>query len=143
MACRIRLLTGERVGQTLREAESETMTKGDGRLPGTVILITLMVGAGVLTACGDGGGGMASTATPATGVDRGRVVYSRYCNSCHPGGGRGAGPSIQMLGSTWTDYELEHIVRQGKSRMPSFNEKSIPEPELDDLILYIRSLQKP
>src|SRR5689334_9796266 len=67
----------------------------------------------------------ATTAAAATGAERGKVVFARYCNTCHPGGGRGSGPSLLSVAQTAGDGQIKTIVRNGKNRMPPFGESTI------------------
>ena len=69
----------------------------------------------------------------------GEAVYIRYCNVCHPGGGRGAGPSIK--GTRLSGGELREIIRHGKRQMPGFGPSNIPDEELDDLVQYVLALR--
>ncbi len=71
----------------------------------------------------------------------GEAVFARYCNTCHPGGGFGAGPSLILALPRLTDAEVRDIIRRGKTRMPGFSENEISDPELADLITYIRGLK--
>jgi mono/diheme cytochrome c family protein len=111
-------------------------------IAGLFLLSTL--GALTLAGCAE------SSAAPSTpsaavepGLSRGKAVYQRYCNVCHPGGGRGSGPSLQTLAGIWSDQEIARLVREGKNRMPPFSDKVISNDELTDLIAYIRTLKKP
>lgn len=65
----------------------------------------------------------------------GQVAYMRYCNSCHPGGAGGLGPSLNDKPIPAKVVELQ--VRQGFGVMPSFSEQVIPEPELEALGEYV------
>jgi mono/diheme cytochrome c family protein len=68
------------------------------------------------------------------------VVFAQYCQSCHPGGGRGAGPSLVQSGIS--REEFVSTVRQGKGRMPAFNAGLIPDDDLNAMYDYISSLSK-
>ncbi|MDQ5825235.1 MAG: cytochrome c [Chloroflexota bacterium] len=90
-----------------------------------------------LAACDNGGSGNSGT-----GVARsGEVVFQRYCNVCHPGGGLGAGPSIIRELPGLTDQQVRDLVRHGESRMPGFSDREISEEELANLLVYIRGLK--
>ena len=105
----------------------------------------------MLAACDSGSGNPSPTpanggsqvgienATP--GLPRGQAVYARYCNSCHPGGGRGAGPSLIELGPALSDDLLRDSVRKGRNRMPAYNQTLINDDALTDMIAYIRTLK--
>ncbi|HEY0068959.1 MAG TPA: cytochrome c, partial [Chloroflexia bacterium] len=90
----------------------------------------------VLAAC-DSGGANSGTAL----VRSGEVVFGRYCNACHPGGGFGAGPSLILALPGLSDDQVRDIVRHGKNRMPGFSTQEISDTELDDLIGYMRGLK--
>lgn len=88
----------------------------------------------VLAACDSGGD---AGAIPRSG----EVVFGRYCNTCHPGGGLGAGPSLIRSVPDLSDDQLRDIVRHGKSRMPGFTEQEISDAELEELIGFVRGLK--
>ncbi len=90
----------------------------------------------VLAAC-DGGEGNSGTEL----VRSGEVVFQRYCNVCHPGGGLGAGPSLILALPRLSDGQVRDIVRHGKNRMPGFTTAELSDAELDDLIVYIRGMK--
>ncbi len=100
-------------------------------------VFSVSVGTAALSSCGGGPAGP----TPASAQARGQVVFARYCNSCHPGGGRGAGPALPMLVASRSDDELRSLVRGGKNRMPAFGPEVIPDDQLSDLIAYLRTLK--
>jgi mono/diheme cytochrome c family protein len=79
-----------------------------------------------------------SASTPNIARTRGEIVFAHYCNSCHPGGGRGAGPALPGIEKD----EFVRYVRNGKGRMPAFNEGLISNEDLDQMYEYISSLKK-
>ncbi len=104
-------------------------------LLGAFFLLSAVLGAGVLAACDSGPSGGA--AVPLSG----EAVFAKYCNTCHPGGGRGAGPSLIQLSPRLSDEQIKNYVRNGKNRMPAFGPDRISDTELDSLVGYIRSLK--
>src|SRR5262245_52153821 len=90
----------------------------------------------LLSACGDS----AQPVTPSP-VSAGEAVYKRYCNSCHPGGARGAGPSLIELAPGLSDEQLRAVVRNGKTRMPAYGPSTISDEQLTELVAYIRTLK--
>jgi mono/diheme cytochrome c family protein len=68
-------------------------------------------------------------------------VFARNCNSCHPGGGRGAGPSLIELGPGLSDDLIRDSVRKGRNRMPAYNQSLISDDALTDMIAYMRTLK--
>jgi len=112
-----------------------------------LFLLTALFAAGILSAC-DTGGGPTATANPdaaisqaAPGLDRGKAVFARYCNTCHPGGGRGAGPSLIEQAPGLSDDQIKASVRNGRPRMSSFSESLISIDALTDLVAYIRTMK--
>lgn len=102
-----------------------------------LFLATAVAAAVGLASCGE-----QAQLTPTANATppRGEIVFAKYCNSCHPGGGRGAGPSLVQAGIS--KDEFERYVRNGKSRMPAFNDGLIPNEDLDQMYEYISSLAK-
>jgi mono/diheme cytochrome c family protein len=91
-----------------------------------------------LAACDSGSG------TPSTGTQvarSGEVIFQRYCNVCHPGGGFGAGPSLIVALPGLSDDQVRDYIRHGKTRMPGFTEQEISDQELNDLLAYVRGLK--
>lgn len=70
----------------------------------------------------------------------GRQVFLEYCQSCHPGGEAGLGPSLNdkpIPGAL-----LAFQVRHGLGTMPAFDEELITDDELDALIAYLVTLRR-
>ena len=65
----------------------------------------------------------------------------RYCAVCHPGGHRGAGPDIIGSIAASSDDDLRDIVRTGRKRMPPYNQSTISDVQLTELIAYMRTLK--
>ncbi|MDQ2806761.1 MAG: cytochrome c, partial [Chloroflexota bacterium] len=77
-------------------------------------------------------------ATPLPSVAAtGQAVFARYCTACHPGGGRGSGPSL--ITSRESDAQRRAIVRQGHRPMPAFGPDVISDADLDALLAYVRT----
>lgn len=89
-----------------------------------------------LAACDTAG----ADATPA-GPRSGEVVFARSCNVCHPGGGFGSGPSLIQAMPGVSDDAFRNMVRHGKNRMPGFSTSDISDPELENLLTYVRGLK--
>ena len=51
-------------------------------------------------------------------ASRGEVVFAQYCNSCHPKGGRGSGPSLVQAGISKDDgvVPIERLTRLHRAR---------------------------
>src|SRR5579871_3653180 len=83
-----------------------------------------------------------ATANP----ERGRALYSQRCESCHGpnafGGDRGPSLANNRRLRRNTFAETRDTIRKGKpdSGMPPFE---LPAPELDDIAIFIHSLNAP
>lgn len=83
-----------------------------------------------------------------TAEQRGEKVFKKaYCAGCHAGGNNAMMPDKPIKGKAFTekykdDAILEQIIRKGfpEEGMPAFGKDQIPESQMKDLILYIRSL---
>jgi mono/diheme cytochrome c family protein len=85
----------------------------------------------------------ATTPNPslASNADAGRQVYAQFCDSCHPNGGQGVGPSVrgtEFHAKYAEDAKLRKLITEGTGRMPGF--RQLGNQQLDDLIAYIRTL---
>ncbi len=104
-----------------------------------------------LAACdnnsGDAGGSGSNmpTSTAASGVGStvlprsGEAVFTRYCAVCHPGGGRGSGPSL--ITRDIAAAEIRAKVRNGAGRMPPFGPTVISDDDLGALVDYVRGIR--
>jgi len=71
----------------------------------------------------------------------GEQLFVRSCNTCHPGGKKGFGPSLEMLADKYSqDGPLKQLIRQGKGIMPGQPKSALNEQELDNLVTYLRKL---
>lgn len=105
--------------------------------PAVFLCLTALLVPAVLAACDTGGSRDAGTGL----VRSGEAVFARYCNTCHPGGGFGAGPSLVLAVPRLSDEEIRDIVRHGKTRMPGFSHEEISDVELTELVTHIRGLK--
>ena|SRR5438552_2862403 len=111
--------------------------RGRGTIIVALFLFSSALGAFGLAGCDSG-----SSATPTPpSAGSGQAVFERYCNVCHPGGGRGAGPSLIPLLPRLTDDQVRAVVRRGRARMPAYNQATISDDSLSDLIAYMRTLK--
>jgi mono/diheme cytochrome c family protein len=85
-------------------------------------------------------------------VDRGRIVYSRYCELCHAADGKGAGPVSEhgfrappTLHRPFTremkDGQIFHLVTFGRGAMPG-HAGQIPVNDRWKVVLHVRVLQQ-
>jgi mono/diheme cytochrome c family protein len=109
-------------------------------ITGSAFCVTAILAAVGLAACDTQSGATTPRPDGAGSVPRsGDVLFARYCNTCHPGGGRGAGPSL--LVADYSAAELKSVIRHGKSRMPGFGASTISDEELDALATYVVGLK--
>ncbi len=73
----------------------------------------------------------------------GEQVFVRSCNTCHPGGKQGMGPSLENLAQDFpSDQALKKFIRKGKGMMPEQGPDSLNDAELDNLVSYLRVLSQ-
>jgi mono/diheme cytochrome c family protein len=73
----------------------------------------------------------------------GEQIFIRSCNTCHPGGREGLGPSLAKLNEKYSDDNaLKLLIRKGKGIMPAQPANVINDTELDHLIVYLRTLEQ-
>ncbi len=72
-------------------------------------------------------------------VTAGKAVFDQSCNSCHPNGGQGAGPTLR--GKNLQATRIQTIVRNGGGGMPAFSASQISDQQLTNLVAYVQSLQ--
>jgi cytochrome c6 len=93
-----------------------------------------------------------SIAVPAISLraDDAAATYKAKCASCHAPDGKGSTPAGKALGvhdfssapvQQMSDAELAGIVSAGKNKMPGYA-KSLKEPDIKDLVAYVRGLAK-
>jgi mono/diheme cytochrome c family protein len=79
----------------------------------------------------------ASSSTNLTGEQ----IFIRSCNTCHPQGKQGFGPSIENISIKYPDDQaLKALLRKGKGLMPAQPKTLINDEEMDNLIDYIKTL---
>lgn len=71
---------------------------------------------------------------------RGRVLYARFCDQCHPGGDAGLGPALNN--KPLPGFMIKTQVRAGMGVMPKFPERVINAEQLDDVVAYIKAQRK-
>jgi cytochrome c2 len=71
----------------------------------------------------------------------GEQLFIRSCNTCHPGGKAGMGPSLESVNQHFPDdAALKKFIRTGKGIMPGQPAATMNEDEVAALILYVRNL---
>ncbi len=73
-------------------------------------------------------------------IERGRHVFMRYCNNCHPGGEAGLGLAINN--KPLPAWLIRFQVRRGLGAMPSFSGDVISDEELEELSRYLVALRR-
>jgi mono/diheme cytochrome c family protein len=72
----------------------------------------------------------------------GEQIFIRSCNSCHPNGKAGIGPSLDKLEEHFgDDNALKKFIRAGKGNMPAQSKSVLNDKELDSLVKYLRKMQ--
>lgn len=72
----------------------------------------------------------------------GEQLFIRSCNTCHPGGNKGFGPSLENVAEHFADdAKLRAFLRKGKGMMPAQTKDTINDQEMDELIAYVRNLK--
>ncbi len=100
-----------------------------------------------------------AVAGPPADLDAGQAVHKKMCFRCHGEEGKGDGPASKLLKvkpADWTDagrmsqYSTEELFQviklggeaAGKSKlMPVFSSK-LKDPQINDVVAFIQSLQQ-
>ena len=68
-------------------------------------------------------------------------LFASTCGWCHSGGGRVAGKGPQLMDSPRSDEFMHNRIKMGKQgAMPAFGE-SFTDPQIDEIVKYIRALK--
>ena len=70
---------------------------------------------------------------------KGRDLFRRACDACHPGGGAGQGPDLSL--STMTPREIADLIRVGSDPMPFYQGDILSDDEVADIAAFTRTLQ--
>ena len=74
----------------------------------------------------------------------GEQVFIRSCNTCHPQGKAGMGPSLEVIPAKYADDQaLIAFLRRGKGMMPPQSKDVLNDQEMTNLIGYLRQLTAP
>jgi mono/diheme cytochrome c family protein len=85
----------------------------------------------------------ARTGLVLTNENRGRVMFGRYCDSCHPAAREGIGPDLRdtkFKQSYTTEAKLAQVVRTGGFDMPAYPPDFLSDDDLAELVRYLLSL---
>jgi hypothetical protein len=72
--------------------------------------------------------------------ETGRILFQQRCHQCHPQGEAGLGPALNNKPAPV--FLMKTQVRLGLGAMPRFDEHTISEKALDDLMAYVIALRK-
>lgn len=70
----------------------------------------------------------------------GRIVFNQYCNSCHPEGSSGLGPSI--INKPLPKFLMRFQIRHGIGVMPAFKDDVLEDQEVKNIARYLVHLRK-
>jgi mono/diheme cytochrome c family protein len=82
--------------------------------------------------------------------DEGATLFHSNCQMCHGADGKGSTPTGQALKVAnlhspevvkMSDAELANVISKGKKSMPAFGSR-LTSPQIENLVSYIRTLQK-
>lgn len=101
----------------------------------------------VATGCSTAAGGSSQRSVPVAEQEplspsqqRGRVLFNRYCEACHPHGNGGIGGTLNT--KPFPEAALRLKVRTGLGLdMPTFSADELPEPDLDAIVEYVQTLR--
>jgi len=68
----------------------------------------------------------------------GAKLFKKNCNKCHPGGGKGKGPSLND--KNLPEFVIRSQVRLGIGKMPSFSKSELSKEDLDHITTYVTDL---
>ena len=97
-------------------------------------------------------GGEYNPVSPDAGsIERGKVLFIKYCASCHGTGGKGDGPvaarlpvetpDLTRIAGVLKDGDLAWKIATGRSPMPKWGDK-LTEEQIWDIVNFIRHLQQ-
>jgi len=73
----------------------------------------------------------------------GEQIFIRSCNTCHPGGKQGMGPSLIDISKKYPDDEaLKALIRKGRGIMPAQPANVINDNEMNRLVEYLKTLKE-
>lgn len=91
-------------------------------------------------------------ADDATAIADGKMLWSKFCKSCHGSNGKGDGPKAAMLKTFPGDFtsaafkklsdgEIYYMSYVGRDEMPNFEKKVIAESDRWALVAYMRTMK--
>ncbi len=122
----------------------------------------LLIGGLVLAGCGDPTATVAPTKAAATTaasttsaaaadagsadpqkIAAGQKVFVTQCQVCHLNGGKssgGAGPNLAFSKKSLDADRVRKNVRNGAEAMPAFDQTKLPDADLENIVLYVKSI---
>jgi mono/diheme cytochrome c family protein len=95
----------------------------------------------VTIACRIPGAAQQATTAPNESTTDVRQLFASTCGFCHSDGGRTAGKGPKLMDSSRSDDFLRDRIKHGKEgAMPAFDEV-FSDPQIDQIVKYIRSLK--
>lgn len=73
-------------------------------------------------------------------VQQGKVLFHKYCNSCHPNGTAGLGPALNN--KPLPGFAIRFQIRNGVGAMPAFGDDKISDDEVGKIVAYLKELRK-
>lgn len=76
----------------------------------------------------------------ATAENRGKVLFGRSCDSCHPGGREGKGADLlspEFRRDFKTEADIIQLVRQGTCEMPAYNRFFLADDDLAQIAKFV------
>jgi mono/diheme cytochrome c family protein len=73
-----------------------------------------------------------------TEVDRGKELFSTYCDDCHPGGDADVGPSL--IAKAHTPPQIRRQIREGSGKMKPFPEKRVTKDDMEAILAFLASI---
>ncbi|MCE5229109.1 cytochrome c [bacterium] len=78
--------------------------------------------------------------TPDSAVERGREVFMRHCDRCHPGGDAGIGPALNS--KSLPGFVIKSQVRLGLGAMPRFSGSEVSSAQLNDIVKFLKAQRR-
>lgn len=79
------------------------------------------------------------------GDSRGQVLFGRYCDSCHPAGGKARGESLiapEFRRDFQNEFQIAQLVREGTCLMPKFDRFLLADADLEAVAKFTLSRAK-
>lgn len=83
---------------------------------------------------------ISASSLPQGDATRGRVLFQNpeiKCQSCHPNGAAGRGPSLVGV----SPDKIATYVRNGRGQMPAYPQSRLSDQDLADIIAYVTSIK--